>query len=156
LSKLFFAVFTVLMNMEGLLKTVGIIMLVLYIAHFISSSLRVHRRVEGMTVGSMGSMGSKPFVASSATELAKQIAFSVVKEKDTLNIQKYRKDYENVIEELQSYCEILMVKEVCKGIPGDDDSSTGNMLATMSNLVKYNEVIKALKDTMIYLDKTRF
>lgn len=99
---------------------------------------------EGMESRSSSS-SKKSGVAGEAASYADSIKLHAVKHEDTLNIEKYRKDYENSIIHLDDLVNNLMLKAALKVDHGDPISS-------LEDLTKLNDAKTALNNVMKYID----
>jgi hypothetical protein len=113
------------------------------VLYFIINSLFKNKTVEGLTIPDVGE-------GANASTYAASIKAQVVKLQDELLINKYRKDYETAIINLDDYIGYLMIKQVLNmKIDGDVKTNTDS-LAILNTLKTTKESLNA---TMTFLDK---
>jgi len=102
---------------------------------------------EGLTnAESSGTNGE----AGNSSNFVEAIKAQTVILQDTLLISKYRKDYENVIINMEDYLNILMLKQVLN-IDTTKDAQTN--LTSLEALNTISNAKKSLNETMIFIDK---
>jgi len=104
---------------------------------------------EGMTSDSTSStIGSSNYgVAGSAASYGASIKAASIKLQDTTLISKYRKDYENVILNLDSLIDNLMLQTTLT-------IDTNNPLPSLSKISEMNQAKIALNNVMKFVDSS--
>ena len=112
-----------------------------FVAYILFRGLNFNLQVkEGMTTGSDGTAGS-------AATYASTIKAETVKLHDTFLISKYRKDYENVILNLDDYINMLMLQTATT-------IDTNNPGPSLSKLSEMNNAKTALNNVMKFVDSS--
>lgn len=112
-----------------------------FVAYILFRGLNFNLQVkEGMTTGSDGTAGS-------AATYASTIKAETVKLHDTFLISKYRKDYENVILNLDDYINMLMLQTATT----IDINNPGSSLSKLSEM---NNAKAALNNVMKFIDSS--
>ena len=143
------------MKQDEFFKIVGILLVSFFIIYIVVKMFKLQASViEGLTNGSDDSVSSSSVITSgeagTAASYAASIKAQTVKLQDELLISKYRKDYENVIINLDDYIGFLMIKQVL------NMKITDNLQANMISINNINSLKTArdsLNTTMNFLDK---
>jgi hypothetical protein len=142
------------MKQDEFFKIVGILIVSFVIIYLVVKMFKLQATVlEGLTNGSDDTDSSNApssGEAGTAASYAAAIKAQTVKLQDELLISKYRKDYENVIINLDDYFGYVMIKLVL------NMKITDNIAANMMSINNIN-LIKTARDslntTMTFLDK---
>jgi hypothetical protein len=127
------------MNKE--LMNLFMFLAICFVAYILFRGLNFNLQVkEGMTTGSDGTAGS-------AATYASTIKAETVKLHDTFLISKYRKDYENVILNLDDYINMLMLQTATT-------IDTNNPGPSLSKLSEMNNAKTALNNVMKFVDSS--
>jgi hypothetical protein len=120
-----------------LFKLIGIIIFVCFLAYICVKSLTLQTSIiEGLTNGGDDrdgdgvSDGAGENFGSGAATFSTKISARMAQLKDRLNIDKYRKDYENVIIHLDEYISGIML---------------GDVLSLSSNNISKDEIVKVME-----------
>jgi hypothetical protein len=143
------------MKQDEFFKIVGILLVSFFIIYIVVKMFKLQASViEGLTNGSDDSVSSSSVITSgeagTSASYAASIKAQTVKLQDELLISKYRKDYENVIINLDDYIGFLMIKQVL------NMKITDNLQANMISINNINSLKTArdsLNTTMNFLDK---
>ena len=138
------------MNQEEIFKIIGIIVVCFFIIYMTLKMFSLQTKVvEGLTnpdeidISSFGE-------SSHAISYASSIKSRVIKLQDELLISKYKKDYEDVIINLDDYISYLMIKHTL------NMNLSGDLESNVEAIEKLN-ILKNSKDslnaTMTFLDK---
>ena len=133
--------------MNKVVHFIGIIF-ILYLSyslfHFLYSNLNYKEGMETATTGNNTIRG----IAGNAEEYNASIKAAVIRSQDTLLISKYRKDYENVILNLDDLVNNLMLSAALN----IDNTNPQAGLQQISNL---NQTKSALNNIMKFIDSSR-
>jgi len=140
------------MNQEEIFKIIGIIVVCFFIIYMTLKIFSLQTKVvEGLTnpdeidISSFGELGN-------AISYASSIKSRVIKLQDELLISKYKKDYEDVIINLDDYISYLMIKHTL------NMNLSGDLESNVEAIEKLN-ILKNSKDslnaTMTFLDKQK-
>lgn len=133
---------------EDLFKIIGMLLISFCIIYFIIKMFHLQTSViEGLTNADATSTSGE---AGTATSYAASIKSQVVKLQDELLITKYRKDYENIIINLDDYVGMLMIKQTLN-MKIDGDAKTN--IENINNLNILKLAKESLNATMVFLDK---
>jgi hypothetical protein len=143
------------MKQDEFFKIVGILIVSFVIIYLVVKMFKLQATViEGLTNGSDDSVSSLSSTSSgeagTASSYAASIKAQTVKLQDELLISKYRKDYENVIINLDDYIGFLMIKQILNMKISDNLQS--NMIS-INNLNSLKTARDSLNTTMNFLDK---
>lgn len=136
---------------EDLLKIVVFLGIVFFIIglglNILSTNNKNNNIIEGLTnAESSGTNGE----AGNATNFVATIKSQTVLLQDSLLISKYRKDYENVIINMDDYLNMLMLKQILN-IDTTKDAQTN--ISSLEALNTISNAKKSLNETMIFIDK---
>jgi len=140
------------MKQDEFFKIIGILIVSFLIIYFVVKMFKLQATVlEGLTNGTDDS-GSNPSSgeAGTASSYADAIKALTVKLQDELLISKYRKDYENVIINLDDLMGYIMLKLVLN--LKITDNFTANMMV-IDNINNLKTARDSLNSTMTFLDK---
>ena len=129
---------------EDLWKIGGVLIIgiiIIYLVILIFSSKPKREGLENQNVNGEAAL---------AANYAASIKAQAVQIQDSLLISKYRKDYENVIINMDDYLNMLMLKTV---LNIDTNSDVKTQLSSLTNLNTLSTAKKSLNETMIFLDK---
>lgn len=134
--------------MKGILYNLLIICIVALLIYFIFNNITI---TEGMT-NNIQSTNSQTLngIAGNAESFAAQIKANTIKMQDTLLISKYRKDYENIIINMDDYINNMMLDTVLKFNIKDDNKN----IEIMDKLNKLNQAKVSLNAVMKFVDRT--
>jgi hypothetical protein len=142
------------MKQDEFFKIIGILIVSFLIIYFVVKMFKLQATVlEGLTNGSDdtdSSLSSSNGEAGTAASYAATIKAQTVKLQDELLISKYRKDYENVIINLDDYLGYVMIKQVLN--MKVSDNLQANMVS-INNLNSLKSAKDSLNTTMTFLDK---
>jgi hypothetical protein len=139
------------MNQEEIFKIIGIIVVCFFIIYMTLKMFSLQSQViEGLTNPDGTSSTSSSGEAGNAISYASSIKSRVIKLQDELLISKYKKNYEDVIINLDDYISYLMIKQTL------NMSLSGDLASNITAIEKLN-ILKNSKDslnaTMTFLDK---
>ena len=141
---------------SDLFKMVGIIIVSFYIIYLVISIFKVQSDfLEGFTsaiddkksttgTSSSSSLG----FAGSAQSYAEEVKANYVKLQDQLLVPKYRKDYENVIINMDDYLNAKIMEQVLSIKTGSDSE-----IESFKSLATLYSAKSALNDAMKWVDK---
>jgi hypothetical protein len=145
------------MNDDDILKVVIFIILGITFIYYIMKCMNLQSSlIEGLT----NEKTDKPdtvynnsvnSIAANAATYAASIKSQMILLQDELLISKYKKDYENVIINMDDYVNMLILKQVLKIKPNDADSKANIELLSNLNVLKNSK--DALNIAMSHLDK---
>jgi len=142
------------MKQDEFFKIVGILIVSFVIIYLVVKMFKLQATVlEGLTNGSDDSdtrNAPSSGEAGTAASYAASIKAQTVKLQDELLISKYRKDYENVIINLDDYIGFLMIKQILN--MKITDNLQANMIS-INNLNSLKTARDSLNTTMNFLDK---
>jgi hypothetical protein len=142
------------MKQDEFFKIVGILIVSFVIIYLVVKMFKLQATVlEGLTNGSDDTASinaPSSGEAGTASSYAASIKAQTVKLQDELLISKYRKDYENVIINLDDYIGFLMIKQILNMKITDNLQS--NMIS-INNLNSLKTARDSLNTTMNFLDK---
>lgn len=133
---------------EDLWKIGGVLIVGIFIIYLVVSIFSVKQRtIEGLENASASSTnGEAAFAANYAAALKAQ----TVQMEDALLISKYRKDYENVIINMDDYVNILMLKTI---LDIDITKDTKTIVSSLEKINTLSASKKSLNETMVFIDK---
>jgi hypothetical protein len=130
---------------EEIIKIIGVLIISMIIIYFFIHGFKTNI-TEGLTNNNKLDFGNGEGASSST--YAANIKSKVIQLQDELLINKYRKDYENVIINMDDYVSYLMLKTVLNmNIEGNDMK---NNLMTLNTLKQTKD---SLNETMKVLDR---
>ena len=145
------------MNDDDILKVVIFIILGIAFIYYVMKCMNLQSSlIEGLT----NEKTDKPdtvynnsvnSVAANAATYAAAIKSQMILLQDELLISKYKKDYENVIINMDDYVNMLILKQVLKIKPNEADSKANIELLSNLNVLKNSK--DALNIAMSHLDK---
>jgi hypothetical protein len=142
------------MKQDEFFKIVGILIVSFVIIYLVVKMFKLQATVlEGLTNGSDDTDSSNApssGEAGTASSYAASIKAQTVKLQDELLISKYRKDYENVIINLDDYLGFIMIKQILN--MKITDNLQANMIS-INNLNSLKTARDSLNTTMNFLDK---
>jgi hypothetical protein len=136
--------------MDNVLYNFFIIIIIGLLIYLVFSNINLNV-TEGMTTNEASSSSSENGVAGNASSFAAQLKNDSIKMQDSLLISKYRKDYENVIINMDDLINNMMLNTVL------NYKSTGNLnkdIEMIDNLNKLNNAKTSLNSVMKYIDRT--
>jgi hypothetical protein len=133
---------------EDLWKIGGVLIVGIFIIYLVVSIFSVKQRtIEGLENASASTTnGEAAFAANYAAALKAQ----TVQMEDALLISKYRKDYENVIINMDDYVNILMLKTI---LDIDITKDTKTIVSSLEKINTLSASKKSLNETMVFIDK---
>jgi hypothetical protein len=130
---------------EDLWKIGGVLVISIFIIYLIINIFMVKQRnVEGLE--NQNATGEAGLAASYAAA----IKAKTVQLQDGLLITKYRKDYENVIINMDDYVNALMLKTL---LDIDSNADTKSIIGSLTQLNTLSSAKKSLNETMVFIDK---
>ena len=126
--------------MYQLMGMVVLVIGIMYITMKLMSMVSTNKR-EGMTTATSGEAGN-------ASSYVATIKAQTVKLQDELLVQKYKKDYEDAILQLDDYLNNLLLKQVLN----TDVSGTSDVSSSLAKLVGIKEAKDALNVAIKVLD----
>jgi hypothetical protein len=145
------------MNDDDILKVVIFIILGITFIYYIMKCMNLQSSlIEGLTNEKMDKPdtvynNSVNSIAANAATYAAAIKSQMILLQDELLISKYKKDYENVIINMDDYVNMLILKQVLKIKPNEADSKANIELLSNLNVLKNSK--DALNIAMSHLDK---
>jgi len=140
---------------SDLFKMVGIIIVSFYIIYLVISIFKVQSDfLEGFTSaiddkkGATTSNSSSLGFAGSANSYAEEVKANYIKLQDQLLVPKYRKDYENVIINMDDYLNAKIMEQVLSIKTGSDSE-----IESFKSLATLYSAKSALNDAMKWVDK---
>ena len=134
---------------EDMLKMIGIIVVIGFIIYLAAKSLQLHNRmVEGLTNPTDLSVANGE--AGSSANFAAAIKAQVIKMQDKLLISKYRTDYENAIQNMEEYIDLLMLQSLLNMDTSSDSVKTN--IDAITNLNSLQSVKAALNTIGSFVD----
>lgn len=147
---------------NDLFKMIGIIIVSFYIIYLVisifkvqsdflegfTSAIDVKKATGGGSGGNSSSSGSLGF-AGSAQSYSEEIKANYVKLQDQMLVSKYRKDYENVIINMDDYLNAKIMEQVLSIKTDTDDE-----MESFKNLATLYSAKNALNDAMKWVDKS--
>ena len=138
---------------EDLWKIVGILIIGIIIVYTLVSMFTIKPRIlEGLDNPSTSSSSTSTNngEAAMASSFAAAIKAQAVQIQDALLISKYRKDYENVIINMDDYLSMLMLQTITN-INVTADVPT--ICKSLNQLNTLSTAKKSLNETMVFVDK---
>jgi len=130
---------------EDLWKIGGVLVISIFIIYLIINIFMVKQRnVEGLE--NQNATGEAGLAASYAAA----IKAKTVQLQDGLLITKYRKDYENIIINMDDYVNALMLKTL---LDIDSNADTKTVIGSLAQLNTLSSAKKSLNETMVFIDK---
>jgi len=127
---------------KDLLKIMGILLISFFIIYLVIHTFKI-KTVEGLENNVEASANGE---AGNATNFAAQIKAKTVQLQDSLLIQKYRQDYENIIINMDDYFSMLMLKTILNL----EETGDGKQIAALNAL---STAKKTLNEIMAFVDK---
>jgi hypothetical protein len=139
---------------EEFFKIVGIIIVIVFFIYLVVKSLKLQTSIiEGLT-NPEGDANVTDFSVNNSGSNVKTYTTKITSEfsklKDSLNVDKYRIDYENLIVQLDDYLGALMTKEILN-IDGNSITEEG-FLKIINKLNELNMGRQSLNTTMKFID----
>jgi len=135
---------------EDLLKIMGIVVAACFIVYLVLKMFHIKPLKEGLENPTDDLTASLAGVAGSASSYASGIKAKTVQLQDTMLIQKYRADYENVIINMEDYLSILMLEQVLSFNPSDSFKTIMDRINAINSLSNGK---KSLNEIMSFVDK---
>ena len=135
---------------EDLLKIMGIVVAAFFIVYLVLKMFHIKPLKEGLENPTDDLTASLTGVAGSASGYASGIKAKTVQLQDTMLIQKYRADYENVIINMEDYLSILMLEQVLSFNPSDSFKTIMDRINAINSLSNGK---KSLNEIMVFVDK---
>tara|TARA_A100001015_G_C15043624_1_gene741687 strand:+ start:1806 stop:2243 length:438 start_codon:yes stop_codon:yes gene_type:complete len=140
---------------NNFVKYLGVVVIVLFLIYFVSHLANSQRNlVEGLTNNVTEGLGS----GADAEAIAKEIKTTTEKIMDSMNINKYRKDYDNIIINLEDLCNATILKNVVASNinldtnTGDSSSKSKKTLELIETLNNLENFKNTLNSCMKFLD----
>jgi hypothetical protein len=132
---------------EDLWKIIGVLIVGIFIIYLVFNIFTVKQHtIEGLENASTSTNGE----AAMAANYAAAIKAQTVQIEDALLINKYRKDYENVIINMDDYLSTLMLKTM---LDIDITKDTKTIVESLTQMNTLSAAKKSLNETMIFVDK---
>lgn len=139
---------------EDLIKIISILIAAFFIVYLVINMFHIQPLTEGLENQQTSSINnitaSLAGVAGSAENYAANIKAKTVQIQDTVLISKYRKDYENVIINLEDYLSALMLEQVLSMDVSDNIQANIQKVQVINTLSTGK---KTLNEVMSYVDK---
>jgi hypothetical protein len=139
---------------EEFIKIISILIAAFFIVYLVINMFHIQPITEGLENQQTSSINnltaSLSGVAGSAVNYAASIKAKTVIIQDTVLISKYRKDYENVIINLDDYLSALMLEQVLSMNISDNLQSNIQKIQIINTLSTGK---KTLNEVMSYIDK---
>jgi len=136
---------------QDLFKLIGILLFSFFLVYLVVKLFNLQANViEGLT--NPTSTTSTSGEAGTASNYADTIKSQTVLLQDSLLISKYRKDYENVILNMEDYLHMLLLKQIVNININGTSKEIADGLNTI-NIIKNAK--DALDDTMKFVDKQK-
>ena len=137
------------MSFSSFINIVGIGILAIISIYFLVNLFYIQKGlVEGLANQDDTTSSSKGEAGSAAT-YASTIKSKTVQLQDELLISKYRKDYENIIINMDDYISMMMLKQLLNINPNADQKTT---IASITNLNSLKTTKDTLNSIMKFLD----
>lgn len=127
---------------KDLLKIMGILLISFFIIYLVIHTFKI-KTVEGLENNVETSANGE---AGNAANFAAQLKAKTVQLQDSLLIQKYRQDYENIIINMDDYFSMLMLKTVLNL----EETGDGKQIVALNAL---STAKKTLNEIMAFVDK---
>lgn len=136
---------------QDLFKLIGILLFSFFLVYLVVKLFNLQANViEGLTTQS--SSGSTSGEAGTSANYADTIKAQTVQLQDSLLISKYRKEYENIILNMEDYLHMLMLKQIVNiNINGTVKEITDGLHTV--NILKNAK--DSLDDTIKFVDKQK-
>lgn len=142
------------MDEEYLLKMIGFIVFSMFAIYYVSKCLHLQTSIiEGLEAATPAPPVAQPGAASGAKEYAELFKSLAVKTKDELLVGQYKADYENLIIELDNYCDVQMLKCLLDVKVGTNPPTSNQIERALQTLTFYKNGRTALNDVMTFIDK---
>ena len=139
------------MTQHEFFKIIGIIIVSFFIIYLTTKMFQLqYNIVEGLTNSTDYISTSTNGEAGNSASYADSIKSHVVKLQDELLVSKYRKDYENIIINLDDYIGYLMIKQTLNIKPTNDIKT---IIENINNLNSLKNSKDSLNIAMTFLDK---
>lgn len=137
---------------DDFIKLIGILVVSMFIIYIIIKSFQLQTNViEGLTNNSTTPLSGSPEAqglgAVAATNSA-NIKSKIIQLQDTLLVSKYRKDYENLIINLDDLISYTMLQQILKL-----GNLSGDVKQNMTEINSLKMTKDALNETMKFLDR---
>ena len=144
------------MNQDEIFKIIGILIVCFFIIHIVVKMFHLQTSVmEGLTnnteATTTNTSSNTNGVAGASASYAASIKAQVVKLQDELLISKYRKDYENVIINMDDLINNMMLNTILNYKSTGDLNKDTEMI---DNLNKLNNAKTSLNSVMKFVDRT--
>jgi hypothetical protein len=135
-------------------KNIGFIIIGAILIYLVCKGLQLQNTVvEGLTGNSDGTdtstISPTAGIAGTATNYAAAIKANFVKAQDELLIDKYRKDYEQVLINMDDYISMMMLKQI---LSMNEGGSGEINTKSMERLNLFRQTKETLNTTMKFLD----
>jgi hypothetical protein len=141
------------MNHNEFFKIIGIIIFCFFIIYLIIKMFKLQKNmVEGLISGDTNTINTTDAISGeggTSASYGATIKAQVIKLQDKLLISKYRKDYEQIIVNLDDYLGYLMIEQTLNMKMNDVKTNIENLNAL--NILKNAK--DSLNTTMAFLDK---
>jgi hypothetical protein len=144
------------MNDDDIFKIVVFLILGIAFIYYVLKCMHLQSSLiegltnEGDTKPDTTAVPSSNGIAGNAANYAAAIKAQVIKLQDEILVSKYRKDYENVIINMDDYVSIMMLKLVLSMKSTDANPKANIEILNSLNILKNSK--DALNTTMKYLD----
>jgi hypothetical protein len=141
---------------DEIFKIIGAVVIIGFIVFLAAKTLKLHFKVvEGLSLNDATSSTSAVSTsgggeAASAESYSSTLKNKVTQLQDTLLVSKYRKEYENIILNMDDYVSILMLRTTLSMDPNADDATSN--LEKIKALNELNNSKSALNNVMKYVD----
>lgn len=137
---------------EDILKIGGILAAAFLITYLVIKMFHIKPVREGLenALPTVELTASLSGAAGSAANYAAGIKAKTVQIQDTVLIQKYRTDYENVIINMEEYLNMMMLEQLLSMNSGDTSETIMKRISAINTLSTGK---KSLNELMVYIDK---
>jgi hypothetical protein len=136
---------------EDYIKIIAIVVACFFIVYLVLNMFHIKEGLENANTESVTDLTTTmQGVAGSAANYASGIKAKTVQLQDTILINKYRSDYENIIINLEDYFSMLMLEQILSMNPSD---SLKTNIERISSINSISTGKKSLNEIMAFLDK---
>ena len=145
---------------EDFIKILVIIVIISFLIYYVMVTLKKYGMIEGLenmqTENTSDNETSNEIklpigAAANANTYEKQLKNIVAKLNDVFLIKKYRKDYENIVIDMDDLVNVLMLKTVLDTPLNDDPESVIRQIKLLNEL---NSAKTSLNNVMKFIDKS--
>ena len=139
---------------EDFIKILVIIVIISFLIYYVMVTLKKYGMIEGlenMQTEISNEIKLPIGAAANANTYEKQLKNIVAKLNDVFLIKKYRKDYENIVIDMDDLVNVLMLKTVLDTPLNDDPESVIRQIKLLNEL---NSAKTSLNNVMKFIDKS--